>query len=588
MTTLPIPDAVLAAHTAVLGKTGSGKTSTEKLLIEHVVAQGARVCVLDTIKSDWWGITSSASGKHAGLPFKILGGPHGHVPLHSSAGKVIGQLVGSGKLPLSIVDMADFEPGGIQRFFVDFAQALFRYARGVVYLVIEEAHEVAPKERAGFGAENMAIHWAKKLATGARSKGIRLIVATQRVQQLHNGVLDSCETLIAHRLTTPASQEPVVKWMKANAEKATQDEVATSLSSLPTGTAWVCSGEAKFFQRVKFPKFHTYDNTVTPTGDGADVAVKTAAVDADELRGLIGEAVKAAEASDPKALAKALAERDSKIRTLEQQLAAKAALASDPAAIADAEKRALENGLGEGHTVGFADGWNARGAAVHRVIAAIDEGQEVYRRAFATSRAEFAGAARKLAPMPAPAPPSRSVAPLGRASLFPKPRPPLPSATNGSGAGSGDLGKGERIVLTAIAQYPDGAAREQLTVLTGYKRSSRDTYIQRLAAAGYVDVAGDTLRATETGITALGDFEPLPTGAALQDYWLSRLTGGEQKILAHLIGVYPQTIARDDLDEPTGYKRSARDTYIQRLSARRLVNADRGVVRAADILFEAA
>lgn len=197
-----IPLAALQQHIAILGKTGAGKTSTEKLAIEQVVAQDFRVCVLDAVKSDWWGITSSADGKKPGLPFTILGGPHGHVPLHSSSGKVIGQLVGSGKLPLSIIDMADFEAGGLQKFFVDFAPSLMRHARGVLYLVIEEAHEFAPKERAGFGAENMAIHWAKKLATAGRSKGIRLIVATQRVQALHNAVLGSCETIIAHRLTT--------------------------------------------------------------------------------------------------------------------------------------------------------------------------------------------------------------------------------------------------------------------------------------------------------------------------------------------------------------------------------------------------
>lgn len=228
-----IPEAVLKQHVAILGKTGSGKTSTEKLAVEQVVEAGARVCVLDTVKSDWWGITSSANGKRAGLPFKILGGPRGHVPLHANAGKVIGQLVASGKLPLSIIDMADFEAGGVQRFFVDFAQALFRHMHGVVYLVIEEAHEVAPKERAGFGAENLSIHWAKKLATGGRSKGIRLIAATQRVQSLHNAVLGSCETIIAHRLTTPADQEPVLKWMKANSDKEIQAKVAESLSSLP-------------------------------------------------------------------------------------------------------------------------------------------------------------------------------------------------------------------------------------------------------------------------------------------------------------------------------------------------------------------
>jgi DNA helicase HerA-like ATPase len=62
MKTFAIPEAALTQHMAILGKTGSGKTSTEKLVVEHVVAQDFRVCVLDTTKSDWWGITSSARG----------------------------------------------------------------------------------------------------------------------------------------------------------------------------------------------------------------------------------------------------------------------------------------------------------------------------------------------------------------------------------------------------------------------------------------------------------------------------------------------------------------------------------------------
>ena len=70
-----IPDEAVSQHTAIRGKTGWGKRSTAKLAVEHVVAEKARVCVLDPIKSDWWGLTSSADGNEAGKPFHILGGP---------------------------------------------------------------------------------------------------------------------------------------------------------------------------------------------------------------------------------------------------------------------------------------------------------------------------------------------------------------------------------------------------------------------------------------------------------------------------------------------------------------------------------
>jgi len=50
----------------------------------------------------------------------------------------------------------------------------------------------------------------------------------------------------------------------------------------------------------------------------------------------------------------------------------------------------------------------------------------------------------------------------------------------------GSLTKGERAILTVVCQYPNGASREQITVLTGYKRSSRDTYLQRLCNKGFI------------------------------------------------------------------------------------------------------
>ena len=48
----------------------------------------------------------------------------------------------------------------------------------------------------------------------------------------------------------------------------------------------------------------------------------------------------------------------------------------------------------------------------------------------------------------------------------------------------------QRQVLIAVAQYPEGVEREQLSVLTGYKRSTRDAYLQRLGTRKLVESVG--------------------------------------------------------------------------------------------------
>lgn len=144
---------------------------------------------------------------------------------------------------------------------------------------------------------------------------------------------------------------------------------------------------------------------------------------------------------------------------------------------------------------------------------------------------------------------------------------------------------GERKVLEACIQFENGLERNQLTVLTGYKRSSRDAYIARLKEKGYVSTNGK-VEATAHGIAALPDAQPLPTGLSLQAYWLNRLPIGEKSILQLLIESYPSPLSRDAMEERTGYKRSSRDAYLARLSAKELVcEAGRGQMIAAEGLF---
>lgn len=405
MATLPIPPAILEAHIAGLGKTGSGKTSKAKLLVEHLADRGDRVCILDPIKSDWWGLTSSADGKSPGLPFNILGGPHGHLPLSPDAGAALARIVGAGELPLAILDMKRFPAGGHGRFFAAFAETLLERMRGVLYLVIEEAHIFAPKERSGMGGENLSVHWAKILATAGRSTGVRLMALTQRTQALHNAVLGSCETMIVSRLTAPADQAPAIKWLNANAPREVAAEVAASLSELQNPEAWVCSGEFKLFQRAAFPLMRTYDNSATPTREMRQRQVRTAPVNLEALRQVVGAATRAAEDDDPQLLRARIAE-------LEKAPKRADAPASDGAALLAEHTRGLNDGYAIGYRNGYGAGWvgalNAADEAFRKLTNA--PGREPSERQIATSLDLMASvgpltaAPRELGPEIEPAP----------------------------------------------------------------------------------------------------------------------------------------------------------------------------------------
>jgi hypothetical protein len=570
MTKAAIPEAVLHQHTAFLGKTGSGKTSTAKLAIEQVVAAGARVCVLDPIKSDWWGLTSSADGKKPGLPFHILGGPRGHVPLHSSAGKAIGEIVATGQLRHSIIDMADFEAGGVQRFFCDFAPALLRHARGVLYLVIEEAHELAPKERSGFEKENMALHWAKKLATAGRSKGIRLMVLTQRVQALHNAVLGSCESLVAHRLSAPADQKPVLDWLKANASAGVQEMVSAQLAALKTGSGWICSGEAQIFERRDFPRIHTFDNTATPTGDGEAVAVKQAPVDQEKLRAIIGDAVAEAEAQDPKALRTKLVAAQRDLEAL------KKAKAPAPAGATKAE-------LAAEYSRGRQDGQEAALRALSPFMDRMNTLASAQKEHVDGFHAELARISAK-----APAKPQTS-APPARAAAAARPAPARPPAEPSDG-----LSGPQQRILDALAWLEavgiTDAHRVQLALLAkaSPKSSSYANNLGALRSASLIGYVAGRVVLTPEGRGAARAPETPPTTADLHATLRAELAGPQWRILEQLIGAYPEAVDKSTLADLAGTSASS-SSYANNLGALRSLGfidyPSGGQVVALPVLF---
>lgn len=548
----PLPDAALRGHIAVVGMTGGGKTFTTKGIVEHILERdpAARICVLDPIKSDWWGVTSSADGKSPGLPFHILGGPRGHVPLHETAGKPIGELVGSGALPLSIIDMADFGPGGLQTFFNDFAPALLRRIRGVVRLVLEEAHEFAPKERAGFGGETMTVHFAKKLATAGRSKGVRIIAATQRTQQLHNSVLGSCQTVIAHQLTYPADIEPVSKWFKGHVDKETFVRFSETLTSLPTGTGWLCSGQAKVSEMVRFPRIWTFDNSATPDGED-EIDVKTAPVDREKLRAIVGDAIAEAEANDPATL-------KAEVARLKRELAKKPAGAADDAVV----EAARQQGWHEGHAAGLDRGIaEATGHCRDALTAQAQRLQDLAQKGVLAAAEQMQAAGQWTCPRATPAltPGITHARELftpatgGTGERFYRELPPARPSVEGVN------GPMQRI-LDACAWWEavgvNRPSKVQVAIVANYSPNGGafNNPLGRLRSMGFVGPASDgTVALMALGRAAANNPVSAPTTADLHQRVMAILNGPQQRILAPLLAKYPQSMPKAVLAEAAGY-----------------------------------
>src|SRR5216683_4904690 len=151
------------------------------------------------------------------------------------------------------------------------------------------------------------------------------------------------------------------------------------------------------------------------------------------------------------------------------------------------------------------------------------------------------------------------------------------------------LASGERRILTALAQYPEGRSKVQVAVLTGYAATGGgfNNYLGALRSRGLIKGDGDSLRITETGIHELGSWEPLPTGSALVDYWRGRLGKAERLILEMLTQVYPDPLSKEEVAVKAGYEANGGgfNNALGRLRTLELVQG-RGELRASDYLFD--
>lgn len=562
----PIPDSALAQHIAILGKTGSGKTTAAKGAVELIldcVDDVARPCVIDPTGA-WWGMKSSATGKSAGYPFVIFGGDHADFPLAAAHGEAIAEIVGTTNTP-AIIDTSQMRIGERTKFFTEFADGIMRKNRGPLHLIIDEAHMFMPQGKVPDPSSGMMLAAGNHLVSGGRSRGLRIMLITQRPAKLHKDALTQVETLVAMRLIAPQDRKAVEEWIKDNADPDKGREIIASLATLKTGQGWVWAPEIGMLERVQFPRIKTFDSSAAPTGSGDGKGPVLASINRDSISDRLKQHAEQVAANDP-------AELKRQIRELQKQFAAK---------VPDIDESAIADARDEGYIRGRAAGF--------------EQALEVFESSQSSLRRQIAEAKQRIDARPEN--PVRRVIEGRRPDESSKLRagtaPSLPRARqiDGRASSDADVGTGgKRRMLTALAQYREGMTSRKLSILVDIAPSGGTwrTYMTEMRSRGWIESPQrDFHRITDAGLKALGPFEELPTGEALIEYWRNRLgDSGKRKIFDAIVRVYPRAISVDRVSEQTGIAKEGGTwrTYLTELRGLGIIEG-RHELKASEDLF---
>lgn len=573
---LSLPLDFITSTEVVYGGKGMGKTNLGSVLVEECAAAGLRFSVVDPM-GVWWGLRHSADGKGPGIEVLILGGIHGDIPIEPTGGAVVADLVVDEDANV-IIDISRRPDGTMWsiadrvRFVRDYCKRLYQrqgeQRRPIKQLIDEAARFIPQVVRKDEGDVAACMGAIAVLVEEGRNVGVGVCLITQRSARLNKDVAELADCMIAFRTVGPNSRRAVLDWLGEHVEKDRLKDLDEKVRALPRGTALVVSpGWLEYEGIVPMRKRTTFDSSATPkAGEERRASGPGAKPDLAKYQRRMAATIEKAKAEDPRELRKRVVELErqlerrgpktvEKIKTVVEKV--------EVPVLTEAQVRRLETAAQRLET-----------AATGAVQAIRELKIQVAPKpgSFGTVRPEVVTEPRR----------TRTETEMARSAAPPRP-------VHASADSSAEIPKGERAVLRAVAHYPEGCSRKQLTTLTGYKRSSRDTYLQRLRERGLVELRGDRATAMPAGLALLGpDFEPLPIGAALLEHWRRRLPEGERRVLDVLVAAYPAAVERAAIDEATGYRRSSRDTYLQRLAARRLVEFVGRAVQASELLFDGA
>lgn len=615
------PPDVLKQHLVVLGKTGAGKSSVLRRIVEYLLRRKKRACIID-IKGDWWGLKTSADGRSAGFPIIAFGSFRNpdatDVPINRTSGADIAELIATGNRPC-IIGFRGWMPSEIVEFWIGteqngwrgFASTLFSKNEGELYVVISECHNFAPKGRVDDPKSGRVLHWTNRLLSEGRGLGMTFLLDSQRPQKVHNDTLDSCETLVAMRMSHPAARQSVAEWMKGCGDPAQAAAILNSLAGMERGEGWVWSPEVGFGpERIKFPMFETFDSFAPAQLQSKVHKNGWSTVDLGAVKEKLATVIEEAKANDPKELKHKLSmvmqQLDAERRKKAPAAAPVAVAKRDPEAEAKKLQAAVKSAVAKrdrvwqlaisGHALKVERFVKESGKTLAASVSSlITESSRMV--AFDGPKLEAPvgspeDVARDEVSLPVPQVPQSLRTSFPRAALTPldpgwkEQTPPVDGEVKLDGP--------QKKLVNAIAWLNSIGVEQPLNTavsfLAGYVVDGGGYKNPRsaLKTKGLIEYRGDSIVLTEEGKRLAVVPDRALTTDDLHQRIFAVLPGPESKILRTAIDVYPESITDEEAGRLTNYSHTGGGFKNPRSRLRTLGLIDypeKGKIKASDFLF---
>lgn len=570
---LKIPPQFVTETCAILARRGAGKTYAALKIAEELAHERLPFVVIDPT-GVCWGLRSSADGNGSGFPIVILGGEHSDLPLASTSGKVVADFVVESGASI-ILDLSLFESRADQdRFVFAFAERLYRAKakqRHPLHLIVDEADQFAP-QRPQPDQTRMLGAWESIVRLG-RSRGLGITMITQRPAVLNKNVLTQIEILIVMQITAPQDRAAIKAWIDGNADAEEAKVVLGSLAGLQRGEAWVWSpGWLKILQRIKVAARVTFDSSATPDASGAVLQPrKTAKVDLKGLSEAMAATIEHAEANDPVALKRTIADLRRQLKDVPERVV-EVEVVREVLVVPPVIRKIAE----------------AAGVMVAELGVMADRMAVVAHEADDALKVSPNGDTVSRGTTPVPTRVRRArVTPLDASGAPSGPSVPVVSATLGDPA----LKKGARRMLdTVVRNHPVHYSRSQIGGLTGIKPSGGTfgAYFGALKRAGLIIEVNGLIEPTPAGFEVSGVEPAAPTTTAeVLEVWRSSLKAGARRMLDEVIAAPGHTITREKLAAATGIEAGGGTfgAYLGTLRRNGLIEVEGDQVTASEALM---